>query len=94
MRRRPIEVDLLLDPLPHTFEGGLCDGFFSVADDVSVELTARLKEDCQLLIKRNESVACLALGLAHHWSVVPVGNSPLTVSLQIVSYNHSEALIL
>ena len=77
MRRRPIEVDLPLDPLPHALEGGLCDGFFSVSDNVAVYLAARLKEGRKLLIKWNESVSSLALGLTHYWPVIPVGHSSL-----------------
>ena len=77
MRRRSIEVDLLFDPLPHALEGGLCDRFFSIADDVAVELAARLKEGRKLLIKRNESISSLALGLTHYWPVIPVGHSSL-----------------
>ena len=52
MRRRPIGVDLLLDPLPHALEGGLCDGFFSTSNDVAIKLATRLKERRKLLIKR------------------------------------------
>jgi len=77
MRRRPIEVDLLLDPLPHALEGSLCDRFFATSNDVAIELATGLKEGRKLLIKRDESVACFALGLAHYWPVIPVGHSSL-----------------
>ena len=75
MRRRSIEVDLLLDPLPHALEGGLCDRFFSIADDVAVELAARLKEGRKLLIKRNEPVSSFTLGLSNDRPVVPVNKT-------------------
>ena len=78
MRRRPIEVDLLLDPFPHALEGGLCNGFFATSNDVAIELATGLKEGRKLLIKRNEPVSSFTLGLSNDRPVVPVSHSPRT----------------
>ena len=66
------KINLLADPLPHSFEGGLRDGFSAISDDKPIDLAARLEERCKLLIKRNQPVSGFTLCLADDWPVVLV----------------------
>ena len=90
MRRRSIEVDLLFDPLPHALEGGLCDGFFSVADDVAVDLAARLKEGLKLLIKRKINLYGATPHVFRHTYITLAASSGMDVkTLQSIA-GHSD----
>lgn len=77
MRCCAAKINPLADPLPHSLEGGLRDGFAAISDDKPIDLASRLEERCKLLIKRNQPVSGFALCLADDWPIVLVYDSAL-----------------
>ena len=77
MRCCAAKINPFADPLPHSLEGGLCDGFSAISDDKPMDLAVRLEDRCKLLIKRNQPVSGFTLCLADDWPVVLVCDSPL-----------------
>ena len=84
MRCCAAKINLLADPLPHSFEGGLRDGFSAISDDKPIDLAARLEERCKLLIKRNQPVSGFALCLA---DIRAFWTTSLNVKIQVQRQN-------
>ena len=49
MRCCAAKINPFTDPLPHSLEGGLCDGFSAISEDKPIDLAARLEERRKLI---------------------------------------------